>query len=125
MNENTSLEFISEEIKAAINQLDAITGRNIDEDLLNRIFSEFCIGEVAIHPARLFGFNLFFPASADKSRTFHIPRPKPPGIPSTTKDLAKNEISRFAKILNCAEAIIASMNYVTQDKFIFCDYTYL
>ena len=45
MDENTSLEFISEEIKAAVNQLDAITGRNIDEDLLDRIFSEFCIGK--------------------------------------------------------------------------------
>ena len=45
MNENTSLEFISEELKAAVNQLDAITGRNIDEDLLDRIFSEFCIGK--------------------------------------------------------------------------------
>jgi tRNA modification GTPase len=45
MNENASLEFISEEIKAGVNQLDAITGRNIDEDLLDRIFSEFCIGK--------------------------------------------------------------------------------
>jgi len=45
MNENTSLEFISEELKGAVNQLDAITGRNIDEDLLDRIFSEFCIGK--------------------------------------------------------------------------------
>jgi len=45
MNEHTSLEFISEELKAAVNQLDAITGRNIDEDLLERIFSEFCIGK--------------------------------------------------------------------------------
>jgi len=45
MNEKASLEFISEEIKSAVNQLDAITGRNIDEDLLNRIFSEFCIGK--------------------------------------------------------------------------------
>ena len=45
MNENTSLEFIAEEFKSAINQLDAITGRNIDEDLLDRIFSEFCIGK--------------------------------------------------------------------------------
>jgi tRNA modification GTPase len=45
MNENTSLEFISEEVKAAVNQLDAITGRNIDEDLLDRIFSQFCIGK--------------------------------------------------------------------------------
>jgi len=45
MTENTSLEFISEELKSAVNQLDAITGRNIDEDLLDRIFSEFCIGK--------------------------------------------------------------------------------
>jgi len=45
MDENTSLEFISEELKSAVNQLDAITGRNIDEDLLDRIFSEFCIGK--------------------------------------------------------------------------------
>ena len=45
MNEKLSLEFISEEIKAAVNCLDAITGRNIDEDLLDRIFSEFCIGK--------------------------------------------------------------------------------
>jgi tRNA modification GTPase len=45
MNENISLEFISEELKAAVNQLDAITGRNIDEDLLDRIFSAFCIGK--------------------------------------------------------------------------------
>jgi len=45
MQEETSLEFISEDIKSAINQLDAITGRNIDEDLLDRIFSEFCIGK--------------------------------------------------------------------------------
>jgi tRNA modification GTPase len=45
MNENTSFEFISEELKSAVNQLDAITGRNIDDDLLERIFSEFCIGK--------------------------------------------------------------------------------
>jgi tRNA modification GTPase len=45
MHDNISLEFISEEIKAAVNQLDAITGQNIDDDLLDRIFSEFCIGK--------------------------------------------------------------------------------
>lgn len=45
LDEKASLEFISEEIKAAVNGLDAITGRNIDEDLLDRIFSEFCIGK--------------------------------------------------------------------------------
>ncbi len=45
MDDQASWEFVSEQIKAAINQLDAITGRNIDEDLLDRIFSDFCIGK--------------------------------------------------------------------------------
>jgi tRNA modification GTPase len=40
-----SLEFVSEEIKSAVNFLDAVTGRNIDEDLLENIFSQFCIGK--------------------------------------------------------------------------------
>lgn len=40
-----SLEFLSEEIKAAVNALDKITGRNIDTDLLETIFSQFCIGK--------------------------------------------------------------------------------
>ncbi len=39
------LEFVSEEIKAAVNYLDNITGRNIDIDLLDNIFSRFCIGK--------------------------------------------------------------------------------
>ncbi|MDO8675665.1 MAG: tRNA uridine-5-carboxymethylaminomethyl(34) synthesis GTPase MnmE [Candidatus Omnitrophota bacterium] len=43
--QGTSWEFVSEEIKGAINQLDAVTGRNIDADLLDRIFSSFCIGK--------------------------------------------------------------------------------
>jgi len=38
-------EFVSEEIKVAINFLDSITGRNIDMDLLDNIFSQFCIGK--------------------------------------------------------------------------------
>jgi tRNA modification GTPase len=45
MSKDNSFEFISEDIKSAINQLDGITGRNIDQDLLDRIFSEFCIGK--------------------------------------------------------------------------------
>ncbi len=44
-DKNISLEFISEEIKSAVNGLDAITGKNIDEDLLETIFSQFCIGK--------------------------------------------------------------------------------
>ncbi|MBI3314322.1 MAG: tRNA uridine-5-carboxymethylaminomethyl(34) synthesis GTPase MnmE [Candidatus Omnitrophica bacterium] len=43
--QDTSWEFVSEEIKGAVNQLDAVTGRNIDADLLDRIFSTFCIGK--------------------------------------------------------------------------------
>ncbi len=45
MDEGLSIEFISEHVKTAINQLDAVLGRNIDEDLLETIFSEFCIGK--------------------------------------------------------------------------------
>ncbi|MBF0511034.1 MAG: tRNA uridine-5-carboxymethylaminomethyl(34) synthesis GTPase MnmE [Candidatus Omnitrophica bacterium] len=40
-----SIEFVAEEIKLAVNQLDAITGRHIDVDLLDRIFADFCIGK--------------------------------------------------------------------------------
>jgi len=40
-----SLEFVSEEIKIGVNFLDSITGRNIDTDLLDNIFSQFCIGK--------------------------------------------------------------------------------
>jgi len=43
--EGLSLEFISEEIKIAVNRLDAITGRNVDADLIENIFSQFCIGK--------------------------------------------------------------------------------
>ncbi|HLD69500.1 MAG TPA: GTPase, partial [Candidatus Omnitrophota bacterium] len=40
-----SFEFVSEEVKLAVNFLDNLTGRNIDNDLLEKIFSEFCIGK--------------------------------------------------------------------------------
>ncbi len=40
-----SYEFISEEIKIAVSELDQITGRDVDQDLLEKIFSEFCIGK--------------------------------------------------------------------------------
>lgn len=45
LDSNSALEVISEEIKSAINELDRITGRNIDADLIDRIFSAFCIGK--------------------------------------------------------------------------------
>jgi len=40
-----SLEFISQNIKDALLYLDDILGKRFSEDLLNRIFSEFCIGK--------------------------------------------------------------------------------
>ena len=45
LEQGISLEFTSEDIKSAVNSLDSITGRNIDMDLLDTIFSEFCIGK--------------------------------------------------------------------------------
>jgi tRNA modification GTPase len=41
----TSLEFPAEDIKNAINALDAITGRLVDDDVIDQIFSKFCIGK--------------------------------------------------------------------------------
>ncbi len=43
--QGVSVEFVSEEIKLAVNFLDRLTGRNIDDDLLDKIFSQFCIGK--------------------------------------------------------------------------------
>ena len=40
-----SLEFAAEDVKAAVNELDAITGRDVDADVLEHIYSKFCIGK--------------------------------------------------------------------------------
>ncbi len=45
LNAKAPGEIISDGIKTAINRLDAITGRDIDTDALDRIFSAFCIGK--------------------------------------------------------------------------------
>ncbi len=45
LQDNISTEFICENLKEAVNALDRITGRDIDEDLLRDIFSSFCIGK--------------------------------------------------------------------------------
>jgi tRNA modification GTPase len=45
LSEGISLEFVSEEIKAAVHCLDRITGRDIDADLLESIFERFCVGK--------------------------------------------------------------------------------
>ncbi len=45
LDNRLSLEFISQDIKDALGFLDGILGKRFSEDLLDRIFSEFCIGK--------------------------------------------------------------------------------
>ena len=45
INKDLSLEFVSEEIKIAVSSLDAITGRDMNMDMLDQIFANFCIGK--------------------------------------------------------------------------------
>jgi tRNA modification GTPase len=40
-----SAEFISVDLQAALNSLGEITGRTVNEDILDEIFSQFCIGK--------------------------------------------------------------------------------
>lgn len=44
-NGNSSLELFAEELRLAQNQLGQITGRLLPDDLLGKIFSQFCIGK--------------------------------------------------------------------------------
>jgi tRNA modification GTPase len=45
LDNKLSLEFVSQEIKDALGYLDDILGKRFSEDLLDRIFGEFCIGK--------------------------------------------------------------------------------
>ena len=45
LDNKLSLEFIAQDIKDALLYLDDILGKRFSEDLLNKIFSEFCIGK--------------------------------------------------------------------------------
>ena len=38
-------DFLTIDLKEALNSLREITGEAIDEDVMDRIFSEFCIGK--------------------------------------------------------------------------------
>ena len=42
---NVPVEFIAQDLKEAIYQLGLITGRSVSDDILDRIFSEFCVGK--------------------------------------------------------------------------------
>ena len=45
LDNKLSVEFIAQGLKEAVGHLDDLSGGNSSEDLLNRIFSEFCIGK--------------------------------------------------------------------------------
>lgn len=45
LDNKLSLEFVAEDIKDALGELDDLLGKKFSEDLLERIFSEFCIGK--------------------------------------------------------------------------------
>jgi tRNA modification GTPase len=39
------MEFVSADLRASLSALGGISGRSTDEDLLDRIFSRFCLGK--------------------------------------------------------------------------------
>ena len=45
LDNNLSWEFVSQDMKEALEILDGILGRDSGEELLDKIFSEFCIGK--------------------------------------------------------------------------------
>ena len=45
INGDASPEFISIDLRAALNSIGDIVGETTPDDILNRIFSEFCIGK--------------------------------------------------------------------------------
>jgi len=45
LDNRLSLEFIAQGIKDAVGNLDGVLGKNFPEDLLDKIFSDFCIGK--------------------------------------------------------------------------------
>lgn len=45
LDNKLSLEFIAQDIKEAMGYLDDILGKKFSEDLLDKIFSEFCVGK--------------------------------------------------------------------------------
>jgi tRNA modification GTPase len=45
LDNKLSLEFIAQDIQDALTYLDSILGKDFSQDLLDKIFSEFCIGK--------------------------------------------------------------------------------
>ncbi|MDP1854285.1 MAG: tRNA uridine-5-carboxymethylaminomethyl(34) synthesis GTPase MnmE [Candidatus Omnitrophota bacterium] len=45
LDNKVSVEFVAQDIKGALGSFDTVSGKNFSEDLLEKIFSEFCIGK--------------------------------------------------------------------------------
>lgn len=45
LDNKLSLEFVAQDLKDALGEFDDILGKRFSEDLLDKIFSEFCIGK--------------------------------------------------------------------------------
>lgn len=45
LNLNIGIDFVSIDLRAALRLLDELTGEIVDEDIINEIFSKFCIGK--------------------------------------------------------------------------------
>ena len=45
LNEGSSLEFVAFEIRSALGNLGELVGETAGEEVLNRIFEQFCIGK--------------------------------------------------------------------------------
>ena len=45
VDESLSIEFIAEDLKETVKNLEGITGQTTPDDILDRIFSKFCIGK--------------------------------------------------------------------------------
>ncbi len=45
LDNKLSLEFIAQDIRDALGHLDELSGKKFSEELLDKIFSEFCIGK--------------------------------------------------------------------------------
>ena len=45
INMNVDIDLVSIDLRYALNALDELTGESVDEDIINEIFSKFCIGK--------------------------------------------------------------------------------
>jgi tRNA modification GTPase len=45
LKEKKSFEYVAADLREALDALGEVNGRNVTEDLLDRIFSKFCIGK--------------------------------------------------------------------------------